>query len=293
MRVLKYSDYILESESFFVGDFYRSLPDQYRINVSEKGIAKIVYEKKEDSVFLYFINSKGEKNQEIVIPGKDITFLKEGGDLFVKISKSNGWGSLKNNQLLIDEFMEEFIDFKIRHDSEDLQDTLDVESTICTLLDALDLDFNISKLEKKPEFFEIVLDSGAFVNLFSGSSNNLFDLVNFYNKQDDVNPSISIKIENKVPHIEYFHSDLGRGNFSEDLTQIKNNPYLNYLLRKCLNVASKKEEEALVSYYKSRFSSGDFDKEIDSQSELESRRFIKELKKAILTFFSEEDLKRS
>jgi len=125
------------------------------------------------------------------------------------------------------------------------------------------------------------------------SSDDLVGNFDIYKKYSDVYPSVTIKSDLGKMHFNFDQDNLdGNEEVESDITDVSKNDYLNFLLKKSLGLETTADEERLYNHFLEVIDSKDWEySEIDEEEKKErgrkTQKYIKKLKKLVLSFLPE------
>lgn len=292
MRVKFFSEFILESETIKTSEqIGRFLDDGYKIRVIKKtddssphGI--LTLDENPHSVCL----SYGD-DQKFWIPKEVVECSDEGEEVVVYIHPEKLWICNNENRDALEKFLEDFLQHKHDHTKNEEDHLGEIQDDIYTILDALGLEFEITKVEQKdPKNYQIYLKDGGCVDLSRNQHKGIFDALKFYRNIKDGDPVVIVRRNDNSHQFECFPEDLGAKSFDCELGEVPKNPYYNYLVKRSLGMDTHGDGEDLLSYLVDQ-SPMDSKTPPTNDKESERRKFLKELKSVVSSYVPEAKLR--
>lgn len=294
MRVLKFSEFLLESRSSLLDGVQKFMDDGYKIKVLKK---KDFPESddvllSDDSPHSYLLSHSGEKGGEIWIP-KDVLDVKdEDGETFVFVHPEKKWLAKNSNRSSLEDFIESYIQSKIDFQDNESDFLEEIKNDIYIMIDILGVNLEISKVEKLGDKeYQIILKDGGCLDLVKSGRKNLFDTLKFYKSPEDGEPSVTIKRANGSHDFECLPGELGLKKFACNLDEVPKSPYYNFLLRKSLGKDTHGDGESLLNFFVDHVQKNPKSQDLNDDQESERRRFLKELKSVVSSYVSDDKLR--
>lgn len=292
MRVKFFSEFILESETIKTPEqIARFLDDGYKIRVIKKtddstshGI--LTLDENPHSVCLSY-----GKDQKFWIPKEVVDCSDEGEEIVVYIHPEKMWICNNENRDALEKFLESFLQHKYDHTKSDDDQLEEIKDDLYTILDALGLEFEITKVQQKdPKNYQIDLKDGGCVDLSRNHHKGIFDVLKFYRNIEDGDPVVIVRQNDKSHQFECFPEDLGTKSFDCELGEVPKNPYYKYLVRKSLGMDTHGDGEDLLNYFVNQ-APVDSKKPTIDDKENDRRKFFKELKSVVSSYVPEDKLR--
>ena len=297
MKVLSFSEFIFENESS-KNEVEKFLEDGYVIRAAKKGQSLspnkiIISEDNPHSYGLLYCDSEGKEKNKIWIPRETVKLAEDGEDFVLTIHPDKVWINKSSNRVALEDFLEDYHQQKIENTTSPESLISDITADITTLLDTLDLPFDVEKIEQKQDGeFEITLGNGTLMDFKKGKNGNMFDSMDFYHQPSDFQPCLSISKKEGCPEFYCHTPELGKRNFSCELDEVPKDPYFNFLVRKCLGKETHGDGECLLKYLIDKASENRSGPSTETDKELETKKFLNDLKSVVSTYVPEEKLRQ-
>jgi transcriptional regulator of NAD metabolism len=312
MKILNFQNFILNESSSQIYDEITGVnsisDDGYELEVEkfdnendDAPFGKILLTKDSpNNVRLSFNNYKGKKIKDLWIP-KDHCDIKDVGDDRSKITiPGNGkWLSSGDNRAKVEDFIEDLYNSKMRDKlyASDLTDTIrddvhhimDIIGIPCEVVD-------VKKLDGDNEY-EVVLDNDISIDVDKRSPKQLLGNFKMYKNNRESSPSVEIKSKNGKHNFYFYNEDLPNLEDEADLSDVKNNHRLYYLLKKSLGVDNSDDKENFYSHFEDKLNnfkdenSENLSPEM-KKSRIEDAKKLKDLKSIANTFKDEEEIRK-
>jgi hypothetical protein len=251
------------------------------------------------SICLSFFDFKGKQKTELWIPKEAIDIEKKQNDYIITIDPDKEWFSKDANMNLVDDFIEDLYDCKMRDKLYDSSAINTVKEDVISIMDILDIECNIRDIKKISDNneYEVTLDNDIFIEIKKRNSNDLIGEFKFYVTESSSHPSFEIKSMSDKILLSFYLDDAYTTEEESDISNINKDPKLNYLLKKSLNLSTNTDKERLYDYFCDYIKSNNWvhNNEIDAKTEAlykERSKKLKELKKIISSFVSSEKIEK-
>lgn len=299
MKILNFSEFLNESvseksESDDIQDF---LDDGYLIKVVKGNDIKIpgkihLSEHNPHSYCLSYFDKGGNEMDKIWIPREFIKFSDEHENPSVVLHPDNNWINKKENRIALEDFIEDYLNYKIEMGSGESDFLEEITSDVFTLLDVLNLPLEIDKIEKTGDHeYEISFKNGGFLDFSKSGPKNLFKSLRFFKSLEDMQPSLTISKKEKDNQFDFHSPEIGKRNFCCQLDEVPENPYFNYLVKKSMGKESHGDEEALLQYFLQKLAQSVNQPNPELPKTLEDKNFAKELKSVVSSFVPDHKLR--
>lgn len=312
MKILNFKNFILNEGSSQIYDEIAGVnsisDDGYELEVGkfdnendDAPFGKILLTKDSpNNIRLSFNNYKGKKIKDLWIP-KDHCDIRDINDDTSKITISgNGtWLSSGDNRAKVEDFIEDLYNSKMRDKlySDDLTDTIrddvyhimDIIGIPCEIVD-------VKKLDGDNEY-EVVLDNDISIDVDKRSSKQLLGNFKMYKNNRESSPSVEIKSKNGKHNFYFYNDDLANLDAESDLSDVKNNHRLYYLLKKSLGVDDNDDRENFYKHFEEKLKSFKDENDVNLSSEMKKSRIedtkkLRDLKNIANTFKSDDEIRK-
>jgi hypothetical protein len=243
---------------------------------------------KED-ICLKYLYGEGKESDPIYLPKGSFVIEGSPKNPILQTKRHTKWWDDEENQDLLDEFVNSFMESKsFKVDMDD-----DVEGDVSSIVEMLDLDSSVSKVDKKKDLHWIAsLEDGTEIELKKRDKDNLFKVLKFYLGPDSYSPEVEVVHEK--PGYEVIYST-PRGKFSRKCStmgEMSKDPVHKYLFSTSMKKDPSLYQEPVLDYLKAVLKGHDWrpndKKNLEEFSSSESE--IKQLKKILLNTLTEEGL---
>ena len=252
------------------------------------------------NIRLSFNNYKGKKVKELWIP-KDHCDIKNVNDDISKITIAGNstWLSSDDNRAKVEDFIEDLYNSRMRDKlySSDLTDT--IKDDVYHIMDMIGIPcevVDVKKLDGDNEY-EVVLDNDISIDVDKRSAKQLLGNFKMYKNNRESSPSVEIKSKNGKHNFYFYNDDLPNLDDEADLSNVKKNHRLYYLLKKSLGVDDNDDREIFYKHFEEKL--GNFKSENHEnlspemkKSRIDDAKKLKDLKNIANTFKSEEEIRK-
>ena len=310
MRFLKFKDFILNEGA---SQIYEEIPgvnsisdDGYELEAErfddenmDPPFGKILLTKDSPkNVRLSFHNYMGKKMKDLWIP-KEHCEIKNTGDESCKITISgeSNWLNTEENRAKLEDFIEDLYNSKMRDKlySGDIVDT--IRNDIYHIMDIIGIPCEISDVKKMTgdNEYEVLLDNGISIDVNKKSSKQLLGNFKMYRNNRETSPSVEIKSKDGKHNFYFYNEDLPNLEDESDLSQVKKNHRLYFLLKKSLGVDDSEDRQNFYDHFEKRSSvfkneNGENLSPEIKKSRIEDGKKLKDLRNIANTFTSDDKI---
>lgn len=292
--------YKVPGVSNFMGDGYEIIARNHIESDDYPAFEISAIEENPTSIKICYCDEYGNPIEEMWLPKDSLDIKTEDpkGDVIITIHPECRWINNTDNRELLEEFIENFDNF--RSDQGDATDrrTESVKGDLENFLDAIGLEFSVKSINDAGEGrYEVELDNNICATVNKRSLADIIGKISLYREKIIGDPCIEISGDRNGIVLVSNILDLFKKEVECQIGDFEDNPYLRYLLKKPLELDTNSDREGMVSYYsdlqrnhdKERYESGD--EKIRTSARDESYH-IKDLRKILSQFLSEERLKK-
>lgn len=298
MKVLNFSDFINESQNQMnLGDVSSYLGDGLRFrcypNSQQPECCKIILDDENLHSNSFFYNDlSGKEVDKIWIP-KDVTEMEQDGETFViTIHPEKKWFCVGENRKKIEDFLVGFIEFESENSLSENSILEEIEDDLTLVFDILDLDFEIESIHNLGKNnFEIICKGGKQISLKKNGKFNLYSDLDFYNSDQETNPSLKIQNFGDSHSFSVDIPQIGTKNFSCDINDVSGNPFYNILLKKSLKCEKYTDIENFTNHFQKIYPETYKNSHQDPKKEQERKQFLRDLKTVLGDYMSEEKIR--
>ncbi len=245
--------------------------------------------KEEKDLCLKYLYGGGKESDPFYLPKG--SFIIEGSpkNPILQTKRYTKWWDNEENQGSLDDFINSFIESK--NFTVDLDD--DVEGDLCSIIEILNLDSSISKIDQKKDLYWIAsLEDGTEMEIKKRDKDNLFKSLKFYLGSDSYSPEVEVVHEK--PGYEAIYST-PKGKFSRKCSTIgdlSRDPVHKYLFSASMKKDPSLYQEPVLNYLNSVLKSHDWRPSVGKKIE-ESNKEVSEfdqLKKILLNTITEAEI---
>lgn len=192
----------------------------------------------------------------------------------IQIPAYTRWFKNQETRLALDNFLNDFME-AIEQRKNDAIDQVkeSAKDDIDIVLDELGLNDSVASIEKKSDYnFSALTENGLEIEMYKRSTGDLMGEIKIYKDKDSSKPAIKCGLNGKSGK-PYFSFAIGSKyyNFSGFFSEISDDKYFKYLLRKSLGTEDISDEEGLVSYFENILSNHDWDYQMSDDSKYYKR----------------------
>jgi len=244
----------------------------------------------DDDVFKFkYLYGEGKESDELVIPKGSFTVEGSQKNPILQTKKNIKWFDDEENQSQMDDFINSFIESK--HFKLDLDE--DIEGDLYSIMEILDIEDKIEKIENKKDLYWIAgLEGGSEIEIKKRDKDNLFKMLKFFFTKDSYSPDIEISHEKPGYEVKY---TTPKGSFirqCQKIGDLVSDPVHKYLFSTALKRDLSPYNEPLLNYYNSILRGHDWTPKSKEKTEefISSEREINNIKKILSNSISESDL---
>ena len=225
--------------------------------------------------------------------------IKKGGDgnLYLEIPSYTNWFKDAENSGSLEDFLNDFIEV-LEQRSADKIDKLGeyVKDEINLLLDQIGLESNVVSIKNKEKVkFEALTDDGKLIELRKIDQNTPSREIKVYLDDKAVRPVFTIELGPKGIANFRFNVKDKYYNRSVYFSNINDDKYFNYLLKKSMGIESAGDQEGLVEYFNEVLKNYDWDYQMsDDKRAYETGQkqsdLVRDIKTLLSDFLSEEKI---
>lgn len=238
---------------------------------------------------LKYLYGEGKESDPFYVPKN--CFILDGSpkNPILQTKKYSKWWESEENQDLMDDFINSFIESK--HFS--LDEDEDVEGDVSSIIEILGLDSSVSKVDKKKDLYWIVfLDDGSEIEVRKRDKDNLFKNLKFYSGSNSYSPEIEICHEKPGYEVIY---GTPKGKFSRKCSTIGDivkDPVHQYLFHSSMKKDPSLYQDPVLNYLDSVLKGHDWRPKGKQKSEefLSNESEITSLKRILLNTLTEEEI---
>lgn len=311
MRVLNFNEFILnESESYdyetqdirnIMGDGYEIIADGFLDSDATPPAGKIlVVSDDENKIKIAFCDRRGKFSDGIILPKDSIKLSNEPENQYrIKIDPNLRWLNNTTNRQNLEDFIEDYINSKLDLESHKTKFVDGIKDDVYFIMDTMGIPCDVKEVRKIEDDnkYEVSLDNGIIIDAKKRSSDDLVGNFDIYKQYSDVYPSVSIKSDSGKMVFVFNREDLDLTDEVEsDITEINKNDYLNFLLKKSLGLETTEDEERIFKHFVDTVNSreweySDLDEEEKQERGRKNAKYLKKLKKLVLSFLPEAKVK--
>jgi hypothetical protein len=225
--------------------------------------------------------------------------IKKGGDgnFYLEIPSYTNWFKDTENSSSLEDFLNDFIEV-LEQRSADKIDKLGeyVKDEINLLLDQIGLESNVVSIKNKEKVkFEALTDDGKIIELRKIDQNTPSSEIKVYLDDKSVRPMFTIEMGSKG--IANFRFNVNDKYYDRSVyfSNISDDKYFNYLLKKSMGIESAGDQEGLVEYFNDVLKNYDWDYQMsDDKRAYETGQkqsdLVRDIKKLLSDFLSEEKI---
>ena len=253
-----------------------------------------------NNIRLSFNNYKGKRIKDLWIP-KDHCDVRDIDDDIAKITipGNSSWLEIDDNRSKIEDFIEDLYNNKMREKlySDDLTDT--IRDDVYHIMDIIGIPCEVTDVKKLDggNEYEVILDNGISIDVNKKSSKQLIGNFKMYKNNRESSPSVEIRSKDGKHNFYFYNEDLPNLDDESDLSDVKKNHRLYYLLKKSLGVDDDDDRENFYKHFEEKL--GNFKNENDvnlspemKKSRIEDGKKLKDLKNIANTFKSEDEIRK-
>jgi hypothetical protein len=155
---------------------------------------------------------------------------------------------------------------------------------------------DVKKLNGDNEY-EVVLDNDISIDVDKRSAKQLLGNFKMYRNNRESSPSVEIKSKNGKHNFYFYNDDLPNLDDEADLSDVKKNHRLYYLLKKSLGVDDNDDRENFYKHFEEKLVNfkGENQENLSSEmkkSRIEDAKKLKDLKNIANTFKSEDEIRK-
>lgn len=243
----------------------------------------------DENLCLKYMYGDGKESDPLYLPKGSFVIEGSPENPILQTKRYTKWWDKEENQDQMDDFINSFIESK--HFSIDSDE--DIEGDIYSIMEILDLDSTISKVDKKKDLYWIVsFDDGSEVEIKKRDKDNLFKILKFYLGPDSHSPEVEISHEKPGYEVIY---NTPKGKFSRKCPTVGNlasDPIHKYLFSSSMKKDPSLYVEPVVNYLSSILKNHDWRPQKKEKSEefISSEKEINQIKKILLNTLPESDL---
>jgi len=261
-KVLCFSDFLnnlSESNSYSIPGIILDTDGTYRIDASEIDREQenpksngIFISSDDDNVYLFFIDGKGNKSDEIVIPKESVEIGGESDKKYIKFLPHGLWISKSQNLDMIEDFIEDYGDsIESDRNSGPDRDVQNAKDDVEIMLDIFDVTNPIKKFNKiSDDLWNAELEDGRIVEIFKKNPDDLMSVFKIFKTKDHSKPVLTIKKTDSAPKTIFNLDGLDKVEIGDILLGYRNqNPYIRYLAKKSLGSETSEDQSDLYNYF--------------------------------------------
>lgn len=310
MRILNFTEFKLnENQS---GDYettdiknlmdggYEIICDDFLDKDSTPPTGKILVVGDDDShVKISFCDRFGKMQDGIRIPKDSIKLSKNTDDQYtIKLDPNLRWMNISSNRDKLEDFIEDYINSKLDLETYKTRFIDSIKDDIYFIMDIMGIPCEVQDVKRTDDDnkYEVSLDNGIVIDVKKRSSDELVGNFDVYKKYSDVYPSISINSDSGKMKFIFNPEELDSEEVESNITEISKNDYLNFLLKKSLGLETTDDEERLYKHFldtvdRREWDYSDIDEDEKKERGRKSAKYIKKLKKLVLSFLPETKVK--
>jgi len=312
MRILNFKNFIINESTSQIydeitgvnsisDDGYELEAEKFDDENDDAPFGKIILTKDSPkNIRLSFNNYRGKKVKELWIP-KDHCDIKNvnGGISKISIPGNSTWLSFDDNRAKVEDFIEDLYNSKMRDKlySSDLIDT--IKNDVHHIMDMIGIPcevVDVKKLNGDNEY-EVVLDNDISIDVDKRSAKQLLGNFKMYRNNRESSPSVEIKSKNGKHNFYFYNDDLPNLDDEADLSDVKKNHRLYYLLKKSLGVDDNDDRENFYKHFEEKLVNFKGENQENLSSEMKKYRIedakkLKDLKNIANTFKSEDEIRK-
>jgi hypothetical protein len=238
---------------------------------------------------LKYLYGEGKESDPFYLPKGSFIIDGTPKNPILQTKRHTKWWDDENNQDHLDEFLDSFMESK--NFTLDLDE--DIEGDVCSLMEILDLDSSVSKVDQKKDLHWIAsLEDGMEMEIKKRDKDNLFKVLKFYLDSNSHTPEVEVIHEK--PGYEVLYST-PRGKFSRKcstVSDLSKDPVHKYLFSASMKKDPSLYQGPVLNYLNSVLKNQDW-RPSDKKKIEESDGSLSEadqLKKILLNTISEKDL---
>jgi hypothetical protein len=179
--------------------------------------------------------------------------------------------------------------------SGDIIDT--IRNDIYHIMDIIGIPCEISDVKKMTgdNEYEVLLDNGISIDVNKKSSKQLLGNFKMYRNNRETSPSVEIKSKDGKHNFYFYNEDLPNLEDESDLSQVKKNHRLYFLLKKSLGVDDSEDRQNFYDHFEKRSSvfkneNGENLSPEIKKSRIEDGKKLKDLRNIANTFTSDDKI---
>jgi len=249
-----------ESNSYSIPGVNLNSDGMYRIEVSEIDAEKensdpngIFISVDSNNVSLFFIDGRGKKSEEILIPKESLEIVDEDPNKkYINFLPYGSWISKSQNLDMIEDFIEDYGDsIESDRNSGPDRDVQNAKDDVEIMLDIFDVTNPIKKFNKiSDDLWNAELEDGRIVEIFKKNPDDLMSVFKIFKTKDHSKPVLTIKKTDSAPKTIFNLDGLDKVEIGDILLGYRNqNPYIRYLAKKSLGSETSEDQSDLYNYF--------------------------------------------
>lgn len=228
------------------------------------------------------------------IPRYCCKIKKTGSGTNLEIPAYTNWFKDKENHDALNDFLNDFIEMLEQRDADKVDKLGEyVKDELDLILDQIGLDENIVSIKNKDKvIFEAITDKGKLIETRKYDPNSRLDGIKVY--LDENSPRYSFKISILSKGKASFDFNINDKSYNRALffSDINDDKYFNYLIKRCLGVATSSEEEGLLEFFEKSLKNHDWNYQMSDdkrvyQSGQNNFNMINDVRRLLSEFLSE------
>lgn len=239
----------------------------------------------------------GKDDSDIWIPKDSIKIEMNDDNYTLTIDPESKWFNKPENRNIIEDFIESFDSHRIDLLSKDARTSNSVRDDIDTILDMLGMQMEISGIEKiSDDEYDVSFSNGINMSHKRRSPNDIIGTIKMYLDSKSDRPGIVISSAKDGINLISSIDDIVDKNIETSFSDIKNNPYHRYLLKRPMNMDTNFDKEELYKHYLDSINSSDRNK-LNSEDDniADSARnnisYLKDLRKLVSEYVSSDKIR--
>lgn len=253
-----------------------------------------IIKKTQKAVALAYEGIDNKVSDYFWIPNYCCKIQKKGSNLILEIPSYTNWFKDDENHNALNDFLNDFIEMLEQRDADKIDKLSEyVKDELDLILDQIGLEENIVSIKNKDRvIFQAVTDGGKFIETRKYDKKSRLGDIDIYLSEESPKYSFSLNIlsEGKAN----FSFDIGGKSYQRALyfSDIDDDKYFQYLIKKAMGIETSKEQEGLVEFFESILKNHDWSYQMSDDSSSYKRGqyqsdMISDVRRLLSDFLSE------